>query len=228
MNYLYLTSRYVVAVDQSEQARVIVYGFDPAMAPSGTSTITTRLNLLMKGVSLYSIHPNRPNIRRRIDAESAVVERTAMGIFQRIYPLSRFLTGWTSTKYFRKRNIFQSLEKPADFKKLQKRPEEMSVRYMFEAIQKQEKEGLDATRIWIDLHQKLSYPIPQCGFSFNRHTPLYPLQPQRRSVILCIWVSLVTGFIFSFIYAIGNILLGIRECSHLSWQRGAPACYSSS
>ena len=112
----------------------------------------------MKGVSLYTFRscPTRhPSPHRRGER---IMERTAVGILQRVYSVLSNLMALTPPNILREK-VFPALEKPADFKKLQKRPEEMSARYMYATIQKQEKEGLDATRTWIDLHQKLSYPF---------------------------------------------------------------------
>jgi lipopolysaccharide export system permease protein len=198
MNYLY-NIKVRRAVDQSQQAR------DRLWIRSSNGSIWNinyydPVKYLMKGVSLYTFHPNRPDIRRRIDAERAIWNGLQWEFFNGYI---RFIKpdGVHSTKYF-KRESFPVLEKPADFKKLQKRPEEMSARYMFETIRKQEKEGLDATRTWIDLHQKLSYPFISVVLALIG-IPLSIRSSRKGGLLFCVWVSLVTGFIFSFIYAMG-------------------------
>ncbi|MDH5762529.1 MAG: LPS export ABC transporter permease LptG [Nitrospinota bacterium] len=155
---------------------------------------------LMKGVSLYSLAPNQPDIQYRIDAESALWNGKQWEFYNGYI---RFFKSGTieSTKYFEKQ-VFPVLEKPADFKKLQKRPEEMSARYMYQTIQKQEKEGLDSTRNWIDLHQKLSYPFVSVVLALIG-IPLSIRSSRKGGLLFCVWVSLVTGFIFSFFYAMG-------------------------
>ncbi len=155
---------------------------------------------LMKGVSLYTFDPHRPDIRHRIDAESAVWNGQQWEFFNGYI---RFFKsdGVDSTQYFERKAI-PSLEKPADFKRLQKRPEEMSVRYMYQAIQKQDKEGLDSTRTWVDLNQKLSYPFISVVLALIG-IPLSIRSSRKGGLLFCVWVSLVTGFIFSFFYALG-------------------------
>lgn len=198
MNYIY-NIKVRGAVDQSKQTR------DRLWIRSGNGSIWNinyydPVKFIMKGVSLYTFAPNRPDIRHRIDAESAFWNGQQ---WEFLNGYIRFLKpdGIDSTRYF-KREIFPVLEKPADFKKLQKRPEEMSARYMFETIQKQEKEGLDSTRAWIDLHQKLSYPFISVVLALIG-IPLSIRSSRKGGLLFCVWVSLITGFIFSFFYAMG-------------------------
>ena len=204
MNYI-LNIKVRGSVDQSKQTR------DRLWIRSGNGSIWNinyydPVKSLMKGVSLYTLDPNRPNIRHRVDAESALWNGQQWEFFNGYI---RFLKpdGVDSTQYF-KRKIIPSLEKPADFKKLQKRPEEMSARYMYETIQKQEKEGLDSTRTWVDLHQKLSYPFISVVLALIG-IPLSIRSSRKGGLLFCVWVSLVTGFIFSFFYALG-ISLGYK------------------
>ena len=198
MNYLF-NIKVRGAVDQSKQMR------DRLWIRSGNGSIWNinyydPMKSLMKGVSLYTFDPVRPDIRHRIDAKSALWNGQQWEFFNGYI---RFLSadGVESARYF-EREIFPVLEKPADFKKLQKRPEEMSARYLYETIQKQEKEGLDSTRAWIDLHQKLSYPFISVVLALIG-IPLSIRSSRKGGLLFCIWVSLVTGFIFSFFYAMG-------------------------
>lgn len=198
MNYI-LYTKVRGKVDQSMQMR------DRLWIRSGNGSIWNINNYdpvksSMKGVSLYTFDPNRPDIRHRIDAESAIWNGQQWEFFNGYIRFFK-ADGVDSTKYF-KREIFPTLEKPADFKKLQKRPEEMSARYMYATIKKQEKEGLDATRTWIDLHQKLSYPFISVVLALIG-IPLSIRSSRKGGLLFCVWVSLVTGFIFSFFYAMG-------------------------
>ena len=204
MNYL-LNIKVRGAVDQSNQVR------DRLWVRSGNGSIWNinyydPVRALMKGVSLYSFDADRPDIRHRIDAESAVWNGQQWEFFNGYI---RFLRpgGVESTQYFEK-EIFPVLEKPADFKKLQKRPEEMSIRYMYDTILKQEKEGLDSTRTWINLNQKLSYPFISVVLALVG-IPLSIRSSRKGGLLFCVWISLVTGFIFSFFYALG-ISLGYK------------------
>ena len=161
---------------------------------------------LMRGVSLYSFDANHPDIRHRIDAESAIWNGKQWEFFNGYI---RFFKrgGVESTQYFEK-ETFPVLEKPADFKKLQKRPEEMSARYMYGTILKQENEGQDSTRSWIEFNQKLSYPFISVVLALIG-IPLSIRSSRKGGLLFCVWISLVTGFVFSFFYALG-ISLGYK------------------
>lgn len=161
---------------------------------------------LMKGVSLYYPDAERPDLRHRIDADTALWNGRQWE-FLNGYIRSFNHDGVDSTRHFEKQ-IFPVAEQPADFKKLQKRPEEMSARYMYETVQRLEREGLDSTRTWIDLNQKLSYPFISVVLALIG-IPLSIRSSRKGGLLFCIWVSLVTGFIFSFIYAVG-ISLGYK------------------
>lgn len=161
---------------------------------------------LMKGVSLYYLDPTQPDLRRRIDSETALWNGEQWEFFNG-YTRSFNSAGGNTTEHFDKK-IFPVLEIPEDFKKLQKRPEEMSARYMYEAIQKLETEGLDSTRAWINLNQKLSYPFISVVLALIG-IPLSIRSSRKGGLLFCVWMSLVTGFIFSFVYAVG-ISLGFK------------------
>jgi lipopolysaccharide export system permease protein len=198
MNYI-LNIKVRGAVDQAKQAR------DRLWIRSGNGSIWNinyydPVKSLMRGVSLYTFNPTRPDIRHRIDAEVVLWNGQQWEFFNGYI---RFFKpdGVSTTQYF-EREIFPTLERPADFRKLQKRPEEMSARYMYETIQKQEKEGLDSTRNWIDLHQKLSYPFISVVLALIG-IPLSIRSSRKGGLLFCVWISLVTGFIFSFFYALG-------------------------
>jgi len=204
MNYLF-NIKVRGAVDQSDKAR------DRLWIRSGNGAIWNinyydPVRTLMKGVSLYTFDADHPDIRHRIDAESAIWNGKQWEFFNGYVRF--FKSGEVqSTQYFEKKT-FPVLEKPADFKKLQKRPEEMSARYMYATILKQEKEGLDSTRTWIDLNQKLSYPFISVVLALIG-IPLSIRSSRKGGLLFCVWISLVTGFVFSFFYALG-ISLGYK------------------
>ena len=198
MNYIF-NIKVRGAVDQSKQMR------DRLWIRSGNGSIWNinfydPAKFLMKGVSLYTIDPKRPDIRQRVDAKSATWNGQQWEFFNGYIRYFK-PDGVELTQHF-KRKVIPSLEKPADFKKLQRRPEEMSAHYMYKTIQKQEKEGLDSTRTWIDFHQKLSYPFISVVLALIG-IPLSIRSSRKGGLLFCVWLSLITGFIFSFFYAIG-------------------------
>ncbi len=155
---------------------------------------------LMQGVGIYYFGENRSKIIRRIDAEKAQWNGRQWEFFNGT--IRHFKPdGNDLTERFEK-ETFPVLEKPEDFKKLQKRPEEMSARYMYQTIQAQEQEGQDSTRTWVDLNQKLSYPFISIVLALVG-IPLSIRSSRKGGLLFCIWISLATGFVFSFFYAMG-------------------------
>ena len=198
MNYIF-NIKVRGAVDQSRKAR------DRLWIRSSNGSIWNihtydPVQKLMKGVSLYTLNETRPDIRHRIDAES-VQWNGKQWEFSKGY--IRFIKSGEveSTQYFDKK-IFPVMERPSDFKKFQRRPEEMSARYMYDMILKQEREGLDSSSIWINLNQKLSYPFISIVLALVG-IPLSIRSSRKGGLLFCVWISLVTGFVFSFFYALG-------------------------
>lgn len=155
---------------------------------------------MMKNVSLFYYDDKSLSITRRIDAAAAIWNGKNW----------EFLDGYlrtfkknelAKTEYFENK-IFPVLETPRDFKKIRKRPEEMSIREMFRKIQQNQFEGLDTTRLWVDLHHKLSYPFISVVLALIG-IPLSLRSSRKGGVLFCSTISLGVGFLFSFFYAMG-------------------------
>ncbi|MCA9483303.1 MAG: LPS export ABC transporter permease LptG [Nitrospina sp.] len=155
---------------------------------------------LMRGASLLYYDEEELFMRRRIDAEQVLWNGKQW----------EFLKG--SIRYFGKESLdkteffekefFPVLETPTDFQKIQKRPEELSLREMYGIIQANETEGLDTHQIWVDLHQKLSYPFVSVVLALIG-IPLSIRSSRNGGILFCVAVSLSMGFVFSFLYAMG-------------------------
>lgn len=154
---------------------------------------------MMRNVSLFLYEGNRL-IRERIDA-SAVFWNGRQWEFLDGYIRTFLPKGLASTEYFEKR-IFAVTETPADFKKVQKEPEEMSAREMYQVIQTDTSVGKDAERKWVDLYRKLSYPFVSFVMALVG-IPLSLRTSRRGGVLFCVGVSLAMGLTFSFFYAMG-------------------------
>jgi lipopolysaccharide export system permease protein len=113
--------------------------------------------------------------------------------------------GLVSTEYFDKRS-FEVSEIPSDFAQVSKRPEEMSLREMYNTIQVHTREGKDTTQKWIDLHKNLSYPFISIVLALLA-IPLSLRSSRHGGLLFCVGINLAMGFVFSFLYAI-SISLG--------------------
>ncbi|MFP6638404.1 MAG: LPS export ABC transporter permease LptG [Nitrospinaceae bacterium] len=110
-----------------------------------------------------------------------------------------------STEYFEKRS-FPVSETPDDFSKVNKRPEELSLREMYTTIQVHTREGKDTTQKWIELHRNISYPFISIVLALIA-IPLSLRSSRHGGLLFCVGVNLAMGFLFSFLYAI-SISLG--------------------
>lgn len=155
---------------------------------------------MMKNVSLFYYDEKDLSIKRRIDAAAAIWNGKNWEFldgYLRIFKGDELAT----TEYFENK-IFPVLEVPSDFKKIRKKPEEMSIREMFIKIQLNQVEGLDNTRLWVELHHKLSYPCISVVLALIG-IPLSLRSSRSGGVLFCSTISLGAGFIFSFFYAMG-------------------------
>lgn len=155
---------------------------------------------LMRGVSLLSYDEEELFMRRRVDAEQVLWNGNQ---WEFMNGSIRYFTAKSlnKTEFFEK-EVFPILESPKDFKKIQKRPEEMSLREMYHTIKANETEGLDTHQNWVDLNQKLSYPFIAVVMALIG-IPLSIRSSRNGGILFCVSVSLSIGFVFSFIYAMG-------------------------
>tara|TARA_B100000686_G_C16768254_1_gene963286 strand:- start:407 stop:1537 length:1131 start_codon:yes stop_codon:yes gene_type:complete len=158
---------------------------------------------MMKKVSLFSLDENQSMIRR-IDASAAIwngKEWEFLNGFERGFSKD----GIIETEYFDKK-AFPVAERPSDFNKVKKRPEEMSIRDLYAEIQDTISGGGDPTKKWVDLHHKISYPFISVVLALIG-IPLSIRSSRTGGLLFCVGLSLVLGFLFSFVYAI-SISLG--------------------
>jgi lipopolysaccharide export system permease protein len=154
----------------------------------------------MRNVSLFSYDEKKLLITRRIDALE-VIWNGKNWEFLDGYVRMFGVNGVSNTRYFEKEN-FPVLETPGDFNKGEKKPEEMGLIEMFQTIQAQELEGVDTAALWVDLHQKISYPFI-CVVLALIGIPLSLRTSRSGGVLFSATVSLGFGFVFSFFYAMG-------------------------
>ena len=154
---------------------------------------------MMKKVSLFALDANQSMIKR-IDASAAIWNGREWE-FLNGFVRSFIEEGVIHTEYFNKR-VFPLVEQPSDFNKIKKRPEEMSIRDLYTEIQDTISRGEDPTRKWVDLHHKISYPFVSVVLALIG-IPLSIRSSRTGGLLFCVGMSLVLGFIFSFVYAMG-------------------------
>lgn len=154
---------------------------------------------MMKKVSIYMYKGSRM-VKERIDA-SAVFWNGRQWEFMDGYIRTFDDDGLGTTEYFKKR-FFTVPETPDDFKRVRKRPEEMSLAEMYLAIKIQATEGQDTTKKWVDLHYKISYPFISIVLALIG-IPLSLRTSRTGGLLFCVGLSLGIGFLFSFLYALG-------------------------
>jgi lipopolysaccharide export system permease protein len=143
-------------------------------------------------------------ISKRIDA------RTAVWSVDKWFFIDGYLrqfdqAGLVSTEYFESR-FFPVSETPQDFATVRKRPEEMSLREMYETIQVHAREGKDTSQNWVELNRNLSYPFISIVLALLA-IPLSLRSSRHGGILFCVGINLAMGFVFSFLYAI-SISLG--------------------
>lgn len=201
MNYI-LNVQVRLAVDQTKEVRNQIWHRSRNGSIWNIDTYDP-VRSFMEGVSIY-YYDEDSVIRRRLDAEKALWNGQQ---WEFMNGTLRFFKpdGVNQARQFEK-EIFPTLETPDDFKKIQKRLEEMSGRDMYREILELESKGIDASKKWVDLNHKLAYPFLAVVLALVG-IPLSLRTSRQGGLLFSIAMSLVLGFGFSFIYAF-SISLG--------------------
>jgi len=111
---------------------------------------------LLKGVTIYRFD-ELFNLRQRTDAREVRWNGNGWTFYQ--VAIRDFLPGGeVSMEIYDERNI-PIPERPEDFKKGMKNPDEMTYRELKEYVEKLRGEGYDFTRYVVDLHAKVAFPF---------------------------------------------------------------------
>ncbi|PIQ97915.1 MAG: LPS export ABC transporter permease LptG [Nitrospinae bacterium CG11_big_fil_rev_8_21_14_0_20_56_8] len=154
---------------------------------------------LMKGVGVFKNGEDN-SVLQRIDAEEVIWQENKWE-FHNGYLRTFKPEGLDTTEYFEKR-FFPMPETPEDFEKVRIKPGELSLTEMYHSIHLQAAEGKDMSKEWVDLHQKISYPFVSIVLALLA-VPLSLRSSRHGGVLFCLGVNLGTGFLFTFIYAMG-------------------------
>ncbi|VAX27648.1 hypothetical protein MNBD_NITROSPINAE05-1026 [hydrothermal vent metagenome] len=155
-------------------------------------------NLTLETISIYLTTSNNQRITRRIDAEKAVwVDQHWEFMNGTVRNFG--LDGLEKTDFFEQQS-FAFPEVPSDFITIRRRPEEMSLRYMYDEIIEQQSEGKDVTEKWLDLNYRLSYPFIGVVLALIG-IPLSLRSSRQGGLLFSVAVNLAIGISFSFFYA---------------------------
>ncbi len=138
------------------------------------------------------------SINKRVDCEQAVWTQGRWE-FQDGTIRSFDASGLEKTEYFEK-TYLKVPETPEDFKTYKIRPEEMSIRSMYDEIKSREADGMDVSEKWVDLNYKLSYPFIGIVLALIG-IPLSLRSSRHGGVLFSVAVNLAMGLAFSFVYA---------------------------
>ena len=154
--------------------------------------------LTLDTISIFLTTSNQQEIAKRIDAKKAVWVNQQWefmdGTIRTFGP-----DGLEKTDLFEKKTFILP-EIPSDFITFRRRPEEMSLKCMYEEIQKQQLEGKDVTQKWLDLNYRLSYPFIGVVLALIG-IPLSLRSSRQGGLLFSVAVNLAIGVAFSFFYA---------------------------
>ena len=154
-------------------------------------------DLTLDKISIFLTDNNRL-IEKRIDAQKAVwVDQQWKFIDGTVRTFSP--EGLNETEFFKDRS-FVFPEVPSDFITYRRRPEEMSLKNMYEEILDQQSEGKDVTRKWLNLNYRLSYPFIGVVLALVG-IPLSLRSSRQGGLLFSVAVNLAIGLSFSFFYA---------------------------
>ena len=154
-------------------------------------------NGILNGVSIFLVKDGQ-TIEKRIDSAKAVwIDNRWEFLNGSIRTFGA--EGLKDTEFFEKK-YFLVPETPSDFEIKKIRPEEMSVKNMYEEILDYSSEGKDVSGKWVDLNYKLSYPFIGIVMSLIA-IPLSLRTSRRGGVLFSVAMNLAMGVGFSFIYA---------------------------
>jgi len=154
-------------------------------------------NLTLNQINIFLTNNNR-FIEKRIDAKKAVWVNQQWefmdGTVRTFGP-----AGLENTEFFESRS-FVVPEIPSDFITFRRRPEEMSLKNMYEEILEFQSEGKDVTRKWLNFNYRLSYPFIAVVLALVG-IPLSLRSSRQGGLLFSIAVNLAIGVAFSFFYA---------------------------
>ena len=153
--------------------------------------------LTLSRVSIFLTNENQ-FIAKRIDSEKAIwVDQQWQFLDGSIRSFGP--RGLETTELFEERS-FNFPEIPSDFITYKRRPEELSLKNMYEEILQHQSEGKDVVGKWVDLNYRLSYPFIGVVLSIIG-IPLSLRSSRHGGLLFSVAINLASGVAFSFLYA---------------------------
>jgi len=155
---------------------------------------------LLKGVTIYQFD-EAFNLRQRIDAREAQWNGDGWTFYQ--VAVRDFLPGGeVSTEIYDQRDI-PIPERPEDFKKGMKNPDEMTYRELKGYVEKLRGEGYDSTRYVVDLHTKVAFPfLTLIMVLMGSPLALAASHGRGGGIAQGVGISIVIGFVYWVSFAI--------------------------
>ena len=155
---------------------------------------------ILKGVTIYYFD-EAFNLRQRTDAREAQWNGDGWTFYQVI--IRDFLPGGeVSTEIYDERDI-PVAERPEDFKKGMKDPDEMTYRELKEYVKKLASEGYDPTRYVVDLQAKVAFPfLTLIMVLMGSPLALAASHGRGGGIAQGVGLSLVIGFVYWVVFAI--------------------------
>jgi lipopolysaccharide export system permease protein len=155
---------------------------------------------ILKGVTIYRFD-DLFNLRQRVDAREAQWNGEGWTFYQ--VAIRDFLPGGeVSTESYAERDI-PVPERPEDFKRGMKDPEEMTYRELKEYVQELASEGYDPTRYVVDLHHKVAFPfLTLIMVLMGSPLALAASHGRGGGIAQGVGISIVIGFVYWVAFAI--------------------------
>ena len=155
---------------------------------------------LLKGVTIYRFDEEL-NLRQRADAREARWNGYKWTFYQVV--IRDFLPGGkVSTEIYDERDI-PVPERPEDFKKGMKDPNEMTYRELKEYVEKVGSEGYDPTRYIVDLYAKVAFPfLTLIMILMGSPLALAASHGRGGGIAQGVGISIMIGFIYWLVFAI--------------------------
>lgn len=158
---------------------------------------------ILKGITINYFDKNF-YLTRRIDGKEARWKPGQGWIFYEVIFRSRQKDGSFKLESFPEKSI-PLPESPRDFKKVERKPEEMTFTELKDYIRQIKSEGYDATRYLVDLHFKTSFPF--ISFIMAILGAPFALKAEKGGgVTLGVGISIIIGFSYYLIYAFNQSL----------------------
>jgi lipopolysaccharide export system permease protein len=160
---------------------------------------------LLRGVTIYRFDEEF-NLRQRVDAQEARWNGEEWTFYA--VAIRDFLPGGEVRTELYDQRALSIAERPEDFKKGMKDPDEMTYRELKEYVERLREDGYDPTRYIVDLHAKVAFPfLTLIMVLMGSPLALAASQGRGGGIAQGVGLSMVIGFVYWVAFAI-SVALG--------------------